>query len=718
MKESIDFSAEIAKELGIAEWKVKNAIELLEDGKTIPFIARYRKEKTGELNEIQLREISDLLEHLKKLYERKNEIIRLVEERGKLTPELKKAFLGARSLQELEDLYAPYKSKKKTRADIARERGLVPLAELLKTNLEKADEKIRSFIDPEKGVETAEDAIAGARDIIAEEISINLQVRNRLREIIKRRGHLRSERADGEDQKGIYRDYYDFSQPIPQLVPHRVLAIFRGEREKVLKVSVEISGDLTPMVLKLLNFDERLAYYDELVDAVRDSLKRLLLPSIEREIRNELKEMAENRAITVFSKNLKNLLLQPPLGSKVVMGIDPGYRTGCKLAVIGKDGSVLYYDTIYPTPPKNEIIQAEMKVVEAVKLLNVEIISIGNGTASRETELFIAETIKKNHLSCKYLIVSEAGASIYSASKVAIEEFPDYDVTTRGAISIARRVQDPLAEYVKIPPESIGVGMYQHDVNSKKLKKTLDREVESAVNYAGVNLNTASKHLLKYISGLNEKSADNIVKYRAENGLFKNRNELLKVSGIGPKAFEQAAGFCRIIGGENPLDSTTVHPESYHIATAVLESVGKRPEDLTTNREEVEALLKEFDIDAFCEETGFNKITVRDVVDALKKPGLDPRDELPKPLLRDDVLTMEQLSPGMLLEGTVRNVVDFGAFVDIGVKQDGLIHRSKMGRNIKDPLEILSVGQIVKVRVLSVDLERGRIALELVREEN
>jgi len=714
----MDFSYDIADKLKLPQWKVKNAIELLEDGKTIPFIARYRKEKTGELDEIQIREISDLLEHLKKLHERKQEIIRIVEERGKLTPELKNAFLGAKTLQELEDLYAPYKSKKKTRADLAREKGLAPLAELLKTSYARNEEVISTYIDMEKGVNSIEDAISGAKDIIAEEISINLLIRDKLREVVRKSGKFYSERGKAEDPKGIYRDYYEFSQPISQLVPHRILALFRGEREKVLKLGVEVSGDLLPVVLRVLNFDRKLAYYEELVEAAEDSLKRLLFPSIEREIRNELKEMAENRAITVFSKNLRNLLLQTPLGSKVVMGIDPGYRTGCKIAVIGKDGSMQYYDTIYPTPPKNEFMQAEMKVVEAVKLLKVEIIAIGNGTASRETELFVAETIRKNKLNCKYLIVSEAGASIYSASRVAIEEFPDLDVTTRGAISIARRVQDPLAEYVKIPPESIGVGMYQHDVNKTKLKKALDREVESAVNFAGVNLNTASKHLLKYISGLNEKSAENIVKYREEKGLFKKREELLKVRGIGSKAFEQAAGFCRILGGDNPLDSTTIHPESYQIAIAVLENIGMNPTDLVKCKEELRDRLRNFNIQDFCEETDYNLITVRDVVEALKKPGLDPRDELPKPLLRDDVLTMEQLQPGMTLEGTVRNVVDFGAFVDIGVKQDGLIHRSKMGRKIRDPLEILSVGQIVKVKVLSVDLERSRIALELVSNEN
>ena len=718
MNNKMDFSYDIADKLKLPQWKVKNAIELLEDGKTIPFIARYRKEKTGELDEIQIREISYLLEHLKKLHERKQETITIVEERGKLTPKLKNAFLGAKTLQELEDLYAPYKSKKKTRADLAREKGLVPLAELLKTGYTRNEEVISTYIDMEKGVNSIEDAISGAKDIIAEEISINLLIRDKLREVVRKSGKFYSERGKAEDPKGIYRDYYEFSQPISQLVPHRILALFRGEREKVLKLGVEVSGDLLPVVLRVLNFDRKLAYYEELVEAAEDSLKRLLFPSIEREIRNELKEMAENRAITVFSKNLRNLLLQTPLGSKVVMGIDPGYRTGCKIAVIGKDGSMQYYDTIYPTPPKNEFMQAEMKVVEAVKLLKVEIIAIGNGTASRETELFVAETIRKNKLNCKYLIVSEAGASIYSASRVAIEEFPDLDVTTRGAISIARRVQDPLAEYVKIPPESIGVGMYQHDVNKTKLKKALDREVESAVNFAGVNLNTASKHLLKYISGLNEKSAENIVKYREEKGLFKKREELLKVRGIGSKAFEQAAGFCRILGGDNPLDSTTIHPESYQIAIAVLENIGMNPTDLVKCKEELRDRLRNFNIQDFCEETDYNLITVRDVVEALKKPGLDPRDELPKPLLRDDVLTMEQLQPGMTLEGTVRNVVDFGAFVDIGVKQDGLIHRSKMGRKIRDPLEILSVGQIVKVKVLSVDLERSRIALELVSNEN
>ncbi|MDK2953106.1 MAG: protein Tex [Kosmotoga sp.] len=712
----IDFTVEIAKKLGLPTWKVKNSIELLEEGKTIPFIARYRKEKTGELNEVQIREIADMLEYLKKLETRKEEVLRLISEKGKLTPELEKAIKTSESLQEVEDLYLPYKTRKKTKADIAREKGLEPLAEYLLSAKSRDDNFVQSFISEGKGIASIEEALVGAKDIIAEKISHNVEIRGFLRTLFSEKGIVKCSRGDAEDPKGIYRDYYDFSQPIKKIPSHRILAIFRGEREKVLKVTLSLPFDPGPSLQKKLGISSSLAYFSELLEALKDSYERLLKPSIEREVRSELKASAEDRAIKVFAKNLRNLLLQPPMGEKVVMGIDPGYRTGCKIAVVGKDSSVLYHDTIYPTPPRNDKKSAQMKVANAVRLLGVEIIAIGNGTASRETASFVAETIKTCNLNCKFMIVSEAGASVYSASKTATEELPEYDVTTRGAISIARRVQDPLAEYVKIPPESIGVGMYQHDVSRKNLKKALDREVESVVNYVGVNLNTASEHLLKYISGLNARMARNIVEYRKQVGLFKKREDLLKVKGIGNKAFEQAAGFCRIIDGEEPLDNTIVHPESYHIAREVLKEVGILPEEIIRKREELRRKLEEFDIESFVKKAGFNPITVKEVVKALKNPGLDPREELPKPILHDDVLSIEDLRPDMELEGTVRNVVDFGAFVDIGVKQDGLIHKTRMGKNVYDPLEVLSVGQIVKVKVLSIDLERERIALELVEK--
>jgi len=709
---------DIANSLALPRWKVENADELLEEGKTIPFIARYRKEKTGELNEIQLREISDALEYAKKLSSRKDEVLRIIEEKGKLTDELEASIKGAKNLQLVEDLYLPFKSKKKTRADKAREKGLQPLADFLKSSRIKDEVFVFTFINAEQEILKLEDALEGARDILAEEFSQEVAVREKLRSLLKEKGIIKSSRTEKEDEREVYRDYYDFSQPISRLVAHQILALFRGEREEIISLKLELPYDILPTLRDLLGWRDYLAYYEELIEASVDSFSRLLMPSIEREVRNLIREEAESRAIHVFARNLRDLFLQPPLGEKVVMGVDPGYRTGCKLAVIGKDGSLLYHDVIFPTPPKNDYVGSSMKVVQAINTLNVELISIGNGTGSRETELFVSRLIREHNLPVKYMIVTESGASVYSASKVAIEEFPDEDVTTRGAISIARRVQDPLAEYVKISPEAIGVGMYQHDVNQSELKRTLDREVESVVNLVGVNLNTASEHLLKYISGLNSRAALNIVKYRAENGSFKNRKELLEVSGLGPKAFEQAAGFCRIINGSEALDGTSVHPESYEIARFILESVELLPEELFDRKDEITELLDQIDPEALARENSFNQITVREVIGMLKKPGLDPREELEKPILRTDVLSMEDLSKGMELEGTVRNVVDFGAFVDIGVKQDGLIHKSKMGRRVRDPLEVLSVGQIVKVRVLEVDTKRMRIGLELLSGSN
>lgn len=705
---------DIARSLGLPAWKVENAIELLEDGKTIPFIARYRKEKTGELNEIQLRDIADTLEYMKKLQARKEEVLRLIEEKGKLTDELKTRIVEAGTLQVVEDLYLPYKSRKKTRADKAREKQLQPLADFLKTARKRDDDFIIGFVNAELEVVTVEGALEGARDILAEEFAQDIMIRERVRNELKTKGIIKSEKTDSEDERAVYRDYYDFSQPINRLAAHRVLALFRGEREEILKVHLELPFDILPSLKRLAGWTDSLAYYSELEEAAIDSFSRLLFPSIEREVRTQIREEAETRAIHVFARNLRDLFLQPPLGEKVVMGIDPGYRTGCKLAVIGRDGALLYHDVIFPTPPQNDYTGSAMKVVQATNLLGVELISIGNGTGSRETEQFVSRLIKEHRLAIKYMITTESGASVYSASKVAIEEFPDQDVTTRGAISIARRVQDPLAEYVKIPPEAIGVGMYQHDVNQSELKKALDREVESIVNMVGVNLNTASEHLLKYISGLGPKIAASIVKYRSENGPFRNRKDLMKVTGLGPKAFEQAAGFCRIINGDEPLDGTTVHPESYAIARELLDKIGVSSEKLFEKRLELPERLARIDVEEFSKEKNFNPITVREVIGMLKKPGLDPREELPQPLLRTDVLTMEDLASGMELEGTVRNVVDFGAFVDIGVKQDGLIHKSRMGNRVRDPLEVLSVGQIVKVKIIEVDLQRMRIGLELL----
>ncbi len=710
----IDFAVEIARKLELPRWKVESAINLLEDGKTIPFIARYRKEQTGELNEIQLREISDALDYLKKLEQRKEEVIKLIDERGKLTDELKQKIVDAETLQLVEDLYLPYKEKRKTRADVARQKGLEPLADFLLQARRTDDKTLESFVNEEAGVSAVEDALSGAKDIIAERISQEIRVRDFLRDLFRKEGFFKSVKTDSADEKGIYRDYYEMNLPMSRIIPHRVLAMLRGEKEGILKLSVEIDRHPVGDILKLFEVDYNLAYFSEIEEAAEDSLERLLSPSIEREIKSEVTHTAHGRAIDVFARNLRNLIMQAPLGEKVVMGIDPGYRTGCKFAVIGKDGAVLYYDVIYPTPPKNDYRGASMKITTAVNQLGIELIAIGNGTGSRETEQFIAKVIKEQKLNCKFLLVTEAGASVYSASKVAIQEFPELDVTTRGAISIARRVQDPLAEYVKIPPESIGVGMYQHDVPQADLKKSLDREVESVVNMVGVNLNTASEHLLKYISGLNTKSAKNIVEHRSENGGFSRRDELLKVSGIGPKAFEQAAGFCRIINGRNPLDSTIIHPESYDTARLIIRSAGLSVDDLATDREIFSSVLKRFDWHRFAQDNSLNPITVKDIVQALCKPTLDPREELPRPLLREDILTVDQLQPGTELEGTVRNVVDFGAFVDVGVGQDGLLHKSKMGKKVRDPLEVVAVGDIIRVRIVTVEPERGRIALELL----
>ncbi|MEA2066033.1 MAG: Tex-like N-terminal domain-containing protein, partial [Thermotogota bacterium] len=635
------FVSKISELLNIAKWQVENAVKLLDEGKTIPFISRYRKENTGELNETQLRDIADNLENLRKLHQRRTEIIRIIQEKGKMTAELKESLQKAESLQELENLYLPYKSKKETRADKARKKGLSKLADFLEVTKTKDNKFIESFINEEKGVNSRQEAIEGALDIIAEKLSQFADIRKRIKTIFDNKASLQSIKGEDEDQNGIYNNYYSFKRPLKHLAAHHILAIFRGEREKKLKVTFDVSHNFIPDILKIKNYNSDLGYFKELKDTIHDALTRLIIPSVEREIRSQLKEQAENRAISVFAENLRNLILLPPLGEKTVMGIDPGYRTGCKIAVIDREGNPIYHDTIYPTPPKNEILPSEAKLAGAINQLNIEIIAIGNGTASRETRDFVTNMIKKHKLKCKYLIVSEAGASIYSASKTAVDEFPDYDVTTRGAISIARRVQDPLAEYVKIPPESLGIGMYQHDVNKKNLKKSLDREVESAVNFAGVNLNTSSFHLLKYISGLNSKTARKIVERRAETGAFSDRKELLEVEGIGPVAFEQAAGFCRIINGDNPLDSTTIHPESYEIAESILQFIGFSSNDLIEKKKQIQKSLNEVNWKKYASKNCFNEITVQDIVKSLQKPGLDPRDELEKPLLRDDVMTME-----------------------------------------------------------------------------
>ncbi len=716
-----DFYILIARELNLKAFQVANTVELLDTGNTVPFIARYRKEATGKLDEEQIRAIEERIKYLRMLEERKATILKSIEEQGKLTPELEQKIKASLKLQEVEDLYLPYRPKKRTRATIARERGLEPLAQLmLDQEIENRDplECANQFVDPKKGVETAEEALAGARDIVAEVISDDAEVRKAIREKTRRTGFLCSEAKKGEVQSE-YELYYDFREPIKHLVPHRILAINRGEKEEFLRVYIDVDENaMLDEIRKLYIKNRDSAFYEQMEIAIADAYKRLIAPSIEREVRHELTEAAEEHAIRVFAKNLKNLLLQPPVRDKIIMGIDPGYRTGCKVAVIDETGKYLEGDTIFPHPPHNKVFEAKTTLRRLIDKYQVDVIAIGNGTASRETEMLVADLIgeikeaggKKVH----YVIVNEAGASVYSASPIARKEFPDLEASMRGNISIARRLLDPLAELVKIDPKSIGVGLYQHDVNQKKLSEALNQVVESAVNLVGVDLNTASASLLKYVSGLTARTAENIVKYRDEHGKFRNREELKKVPGIGDIAFQQSAGFLRIPDGDNPLDNTSIHPESYQATHRLLEKFQVLDRPARWRELPAEIRKQKIDLATLAEEIGVGEPTLEDILANLEKPGRDPRDEMPKPIFKSDVLKIEDLREGMILKGTVRNVVDFGAFVDIGIKRDGLVHVSEMGEKyVKDPHKVVAVGDVISVKVIGVDLERGRVKLSM-----
>lgn len=709
----------VAKELKLKVNQVTNTMQLLDEGATVPFVSRYRKEVTGNLDEIEIGKILESVTYLRNLEKRKEEVIRLIEEQGKLTEELKKSIEDAEKLQEVEDIYFPYRKKRKTKADIAKERGLEPLADIMlkAKSVEELIEKAQGFLTED--VKTVDEALDGAMLIIAQNISETPTYREQIREIMLKYGILvtkESKKAKELDVKKVYGDYYDYSEPVTKMPPHRILAVNRGEKEDILSVNITLDEKTRARVENLILKDFlNKNLKDIYLKIVVDSLDRLILPSIEREVRNILTDKAELEAIAVFKDNLKNLLLQAPLKEKSILALDPGYRTGCKVAVIDKNGFYRENDVFFLVgemhSPK-QLAEAEKKIIDYVNKYKIDIIVMGNGTASRETESFVADVIKKNKLDVKYLIANEAGASIYSASKIAAEEFPDLDVTVRGAISIGRRVQDPLAELVKIDPKSIGVGMYQHDVNQGRLDESLDSVINYVVNSVGANLNTASWALLSHISGIKKNIAKNIVEYRKENGNFKNRKELMKVKGIGAKAYEQMAGFLVIPEGENVLDNTIIHPESYHIAKEILETVGftveKYGKDLTGAREQ----LKNFKAEKFAKENGYGEETVKDIYQALIRDRRDPRDSFEKPLLKSDILKMENLQIGMEIEGTVRNVVKFGAFIDIGLKNDALLHISEISNKfVDDPSKVLSVGQIIKVRIKDIDKERERVAL-------
>lgn len=707
---------QIARELAIREKQVAQTVKLLDDGNTVPFIARYRKEVTGELDEVQIRKIEERMTSLRNLAKRKEEVIHSIEEQGKLTEELKQAILAAETVTAVEDLYQPFRPKRKTRASVAREKGLEPLARWLFQAPPGADPAAEAlnYVNPDAGVNNGEEALQGAMDIVAEMVSDDPETRGWVREFTFRRGELVTEVKDqAADERGVYRMYYEHREPVKFVPPHRILAINRGEKEDILRVKIEVNEDV---ILEQLNrrwIPAKSGAADLLKAAVQDGYRRLLAPTVERDIRNQLTDKGEEQAITVFSKNLRQLLLQPPVKGKVVLGLDPAYRTGCKWAVVDATGKLLEVGVIYPTPPQNKVAESRTEIIRLVDKYKVDIIAIGNGTASRETEQFVAELIQDQGWSnVKYIIVNEAGASVYSASELAAKEFPELDVAQRSAVSIARRLQDPLAELVKIEPRSIGVGQYQHDVAPKRLEESLKGVVESAVNMVGVDLNTASPSLLSYVSGINSTVANNIVKYREENGQFKERSQLKKVPRLGPKAFEQSVGFLRIPGGVNPLDNTGIHPESYPVAQKLLQQIGCDESDLGSP--EIRSKLSKINVEETAKMLATGVPTLRDIIDGLLRPGRDPREDLPGPLFRTDVLKIEDLQPGMVLKGTVRNVVDFGVFVDIGLKNDGLVHRSELSdRPFRHPLDVVAVGDIVDVRVLSVDLERGRVALSL-----
>ena len=714
----MDINQKLTEELGVKKWQVEAAVKLIDEGNTIPFISRYRKEATGALNDEQLRQLFERLTYLRNLEEKKEQVLSSIEEQGKLTEELKTQILAAETLVVVDDLYRPYRPKRRTRATIAKEKGLEPLAALItmQKTTTPIEEAAKGYISEEKEVKNVQDAIAGAKDIIAEYISDEADYRIYIRDLTVKQGKLTSVAKNPEEQS-VYEMYYEFEEPVSKLAGHRVLALNRGEKEKILTVKIEAPEE------KILQYLEKKVIHAEnpytmplLKEAIEDSYKRLIAPAIEREIRNDLTEKAEDGAINVFGKNLEQLLMQPPIVGQTVLGWDPAFRTGCKLAVVDPTGKVLDTTVIYPTAPTTpqKIAAAKDTLKKLIKKYHITLFSVGNGTASRESEQIIVELFKEIPEKVQYIITNEAGASVYSASKLATEEFPNFDVGQRSAASIARRLQDPLAELVKIDPKSIGVGQYQHDMNQKKLSEALSGVVEDCVNKVGVDLNTASAPLLSYISGISSTIAKNIVVYREENGSFTSRKQLLKVAKLGPKAFEQCVGFMRIQGGKNPLDGTSVHPESYEAAEKLLEKLGYTLQDVADRK--LDGLAKSIkDYKKLAAELEIGEITLRDIVKELEKPARDPRDEMPKPILRTDVLEMKDLTEGMLLKGTVRNVIDFGVFVDIGVHQDGLVHISQITdkKFIKHPLEAVSVGDIVDVKVMSVDIKKKRIQLTM-----
>ena len=715
----VSIEERLAKELELKLGVVNNVVEMLDEGNTVPFIARYRKEKTGGLSDEVLRKFSERLTYLRNLDERKADVSRLIEEQGKLTEEITEALGKAETLTEVEDIYRPYKPKKRTRATIAKEKGLEPLANLILEGAFKGDllQEASKYIDEEKGVEKAEDAVSGALDIIAEGISEEAKYRKFIRELVMREGLIESKGSSEETTP--YEMYYDYSEEVRKIPPHRILAINRGEKEKILSVKITIGED------KIISYLEReILKGNEVSDeqlklAIRDAYKRLIFPSIEREIRSELTDKGEEGAILIFKENLKALLMQAPIKGKTVMGYDPGFRTGCKIAVLDSTGKFLENVAVYPTVPRRDIIGTKKTLKELIYKYDIDVISLGNGTASRESEEVIAEMIseikKESGKEVAYVIVSEAGASVYSASELATKEYPDLDVTVRGAISIGRRLQDPMAELVKIDPKAIGVGQYQHDVTQKRLEESLKGVVEDSVNKVGVDLNTATPSLLTYVSGINAAIAKNIVDYRDEQGGFKARKELLKVKRLGQKAYEQCAGFLRVQESKEPLDNTAVHPESYKEAKELIKLLGYTSEDLKNNKlSDIEDRVSEKGLKNIEKELEIGEMTLKDIIKELQKPGRDPRDEMPKPILKTGVINLEDLQPGMVLMGTVRNVSDFGAFVDIGVHQDGLVHKSQMAnRFVKHPLDIVKVGDVIKVRVMEVDTKRHRIALTM-----
>ena len=705
----------LKKEFNLRDEQINNTIKLIDEGNTIPFIARYRKEMTGEMSDVTLRAFYDKLIYLRNLQNRKDDVIRIIEEQGKLTSEIKVSIEKANTLQEVEDIYAPYKQKKRTRATIAKERGLEQLAlDILNKNISNINEEVSKYINPEKDVNSVEDAIKGANDIIAEIVSDDAKIRKYIRELALREGVIVTKNSN--EEKSVYDMYYDYSESVKTIAPHRVLAINRGEKEDFLKVKVEINNEkvINYIINEYVN-DKNLKNKEVIVSAIEDSYKRLIFPSIEREIRNTLTENAQERAISVFGKNVKSLLLQAPVKDKVVMGFDPAFRTGCKIAVVDKNGKLLDTTTVYPTEPQNKVEESKKELKALIEKYNIDIIAIGNGTASRESEKFVSDMIKEIDREVQYIIVSEAGASVYSASELANEEHPDINVSLRGAISIARRLQDPLAELVKIDPKSIGVGQYQHDLNQKKLEGVLDGVVEDSVNSVGVDLNTASYSLLEHIAGISKTIAKNIVAYREENGDFTSRAQIKKVKRLGPQAFTQCAGFMRIEGAKNPLDNTGVHPESYDVCKNMLDMLGYSLSDVENkNISDIDSKVEAIGIKELSDKLQVGEVTLKDIIAEIKKPGRDPREEGIKPILRTDVLKIEDITEGMILKGTVRNVVDFGAFVDIGIKNDGLVHKSEMSKGfVKDPMTIVTVGDIVDVKVIGVDMNKKRVALSM-----